>query len=113
MNHKHIAFAFGTLIFMAASAGAYQASLVPSSRLIQCEELADILRSPNAAKPLILHVGPHVLYSQAHIPGAEHMNPPFTDSSLQQLRKRVEKLPRNTFIVIYCGCCPWDRCPNV
>jgi rhodanese-related sulfurtransferase len=25
----------------------------------------------------------------------------------------VEKLPHDREIVIYCGCCPWDKCPNV
>ena len=113
MSLKHIALTLGMLILVGASAVAYQASLIPSSRLIQCEELAKILRSPKAAKPLVLQVGPQVLYTQAHIPGAEHIAPAFTDSSLQQLRKRVEPLARNKFIVIYCGCCPWDRCPNV
>jgi hypothetical protein len=32
---------------------------------------------------------------------------------MQQLRKRVEGLSRNRFIVVYCGCCPWKHCPNV
>jgi hypothetical protein len=25
----------------------------------------------------------------------------------------VAPLPRKSFIVLYCGCCPWVRCPNV
>ncbi|HTM42084.1 MAG TPA: hypothetical protein VL177_14290, partial [Terriglobales bacterium] len=31
----------------------------------------------------------------------------------KELRRRVEGLPRNRFIVLYCGCCPWSHCPNV
>ena len=38
---------------------------------------------------------------------------PPAENGLQQLRKRVEALPRNKFIIIYCGCCPWSHCPNV
>jgi thiosulfate/3-mercaptopyruvate sulfurtransferase len=29
------------------------------------------------------------------------------------LRTRVANLPKDTAIVIYCGCCPWSRCPNI
>jgi len=29
------------------------------------------------------------------------------------LQARVAPLPRKSFIVLYCGCCPWVRCPNV
>jgi hypothetical protein len=29
------------------------------------------------------------------------------------LEKLVGKLPRRQEIVIYCGCCPWEECPNL
>ena len=61
----------------------------------------------------MIQVGSHVLFSQAHIPGSEYMGPGNTASGLQQLRKRVELLPKKKFIVLYCGCCPWNHCPNV
>jgi hypothetical protein len=54
-----------------------------------------------------------VLFSQAHIAGSEYVGSASTESGLQQLRKRVESLPRTKFVVIYCGCCPWSHCPNV
>ena len=54
-----------------------------------------------------------MLYTQAHIPGSEYIGPASSESGLQQLHKRVEPLPRDKFIVIYCGCCPWSHCPNV
>ena len=52
-------------------------------------------------------------FEQAHIPGSEYIGPASSESGPQQLRKRVASLPRNQFIVIYCGCCPWSHCPNV
>ena len=45
--------------------------------------------------------------------GSEYAGPGAQDAGLQQLRARVGQLPRKTFIVLYCGCCPWNRCPNV
>ncbi|MGO9862763.1 MAG: rhodanese-like domain-containing protein [Terriglobales bacterium] len=92
---------------------AYQASLIPSSRLIDPNDLVKILQSAKSEKPLMIQVGSHVLYTQAHIPGSEYIGPASSESGLQALRKRVEYLPRKKFIVLYCGCCPWSHCPNV
>jgi rhodanese-related sulfurtransferase len=91
---------------------ALQASLIPNSQLINPEALVKVLQS-KSEKPLLIQVGSHVLYSQAHIPGSEYIGPASSESGLQHLRKRVEPLPRSKSIVIYCGCCPWNHCPNV
>lgn len=53
-----------------------QASLIPSTRLINPEDLVKTLQSSKAEKPLMIQVGSHVLYSQAHIPGSEYIGPP-------------------------------------
>ena len=92
---------------------AYQASSIPSSRLIQPADLVQALQSPGGEKPVLIQVGSHVLYSQAHIPGSKYIGPAASASGLEQLRRRVVSLPKNKYIVLYCGCCPWDHCPNV
>jgi thiosulfate/3-mercaptopyruvate sulfurtransferase len=89
-----------------------QWSSIAPGRLISPEDLVKILQS-GKDKPLMLQVGSHMLFLQAHIPGSEYVGPGANDAGLQQLRKRVESLPRNKFIVLYCGCCPWNHCPNV
>jgi len=86
---------------------------IPQSQLIQPDELNRLLHAHGAERPLILQVGSHVLFAEAHIQGAEYAGSGSQDAGLQQLRARVGPLPRKTFIVIYCGCCPWNRCPNV
>jgi rhodanese-related sulfurtransferase len=93
------------------SSSAAQAEAARSPQ-INPDELAKILLS-KAEKPLMIQVGSHVLYAQAHIPGSEYIGPASSASGLTQLRTRVQPLPRNKFIVIYCGCCPWSHCPNV
>jgi len=98
---------------LAPALPAQQASLIPSSRLIKPEELVAVLQSSTGEKPLLIQVGSHVLYSQAHIPGSEYIGPASTANGLEQLRHRIESLPRKKFIVIYCGCCPWSHCPNI
>lgn len=98
---------------VALSASSYQASTIEPSRLIEPEDLAKTLQSPKAEKPLLIQVGFHVLYLQGHIPNSEYIGPASDAATLQKLRDRVQSLPRNKFIVIYCGCCPWDHCPNL
>jgi thiosulfate/3-mercaptopyruvate sulfurtransferase len=85
---------------------------IPAAALLQPSELAQILGSSNE-KPLILQVGSHVLYAQAHIPGSEFVGAGGEEAGLKALRERVTGLDRNQPVVIYCGCCPWDKCPNI
>jgi hypothetical protein len=80
---------------------------------IQLEELVSILKSAKGPKPLIIQVGFRVLYLQAHIPGSEYIGPASSTDGIRKLRNRVEALPRTQSIVLYCGCCPWDQCPNL
>ena len=90
-----------------------QATSIPQARQISIAELVKLLQLPEKGSPLIIQVGSHVLYSQAHIPGSEYIGPASSDGGIQQLRKRVESLTRTRLIVLYCGCCPWNHCPNV
>lgn len=80
--------------------------------LIQPQELASILRS-GKAKPLVLNVGPRMLYAQAHIPGAEYIGAASEPQAREALRARAKSVPKTRAIVLYCGCCPWSHCPNV
>ena len=86
---------------------------VGGPQLIQPEELVEVLQSAKGPKPLIIQVGFRVLYLQAHIPGSEYIGPASSAEAIQQLRKRVQALQRGRSILLYCGCCPWDKCPNV
>jgi len=71
-----------------------------------------MLRS-SGEKPLVLQVGSHVLYAEAHVPGSEYVGAAGTSTGLQALRERVSSLKKNQVIVLYCGCCPWGKCPNI
>ena len=89
-----------------------QAASIPSSQLISPEDLVKTIQT-GKEKPLMIQVGSHILYQQAHIPGSEYIGPASSETGVQQLRKRVDPLPRKTSIILYCGCCPWSHCPNV
>ena len=80
-------------------------------QFIQPRDLATRIRS-GAAPPLI-QVGFNVLYRNRHIPGSIYAGPGNTPAGLAALKAAVEKRPRGGELVIYCGCCPWDHCPNI
>ena len=73
-------------------------------------DLAKTLADPAAKKPLILFVGPEQLFVK-HIPGAKNAGE--AGEGVETLVKLVSSLPRDTDVVIYCGCCPPRNCPNI
>jgi rhodanese-related sulfurtransferase len=89
------------------------ASSIPAADLVQPADFAAALTQSKILKPLILQVGFRNGYAQAHIPDAEYAGAAADEDGLKTLQKRVAKLPADSAIVIYCGCCPWSRCPNI
>ncbi|MGA7159019.1 MAG: rhodanese-like domain-containing protein [Acidobacteriaceae bacterium] len=103
----------GKAQIISPTSGPGSALSIPQSQWIQPEALAQLLRSVDSHKPLILQVGSHVLYSEAHIPGSSYVGPGSQPAGLHALQEKVSALPRKQFIVLYCGCCPWNHCPNI
>jgi thiosulfate/3-mercaptopyruvate sulfurtransferase len=63
--------------------------------------------------PTIVCVGFHTLYRGGHISGSTFHGTASSEQGLAELKKWAATLSRSTNLVIYCGCCPFDRCPNV
>ena len=76
--------------------------------LVQPEQLAHDLKSP-----LVIQVGFPVLYRAAHITGSQYAGPGSKAEGIADLKKAVAGQPLDREIVLYCGCCPWDKCPNI
>jgi thiosulfate/3-mercaptopyruvate sulfurtransferase len=81
-----------------------------SDSQISSEQLAARMKQ---AKPLVIQAGFAVLYRSAHITGSVYAGPGSKPEGLDKLKELVEKEPRDREIVIYCGCCPWEKCPNI
>ena len=88
------------------------ASVIAAEQLIQPAALGKLLNGQPGA-PLIIQVGSRIFFQEAHISGSKYAGPGSQPSGLQLLEKTVDATPKDTFIVLYCGCCPWGRCPNV
>lgn len=91
---------------------ASSAESIPDGVRLNPEQLAATLRA-KGTHLLVLQVGSRVLFDEAHIAGAEYAGPAGQPQGLAALRSRVRSLPKSQAIVLYCGCCPWDRCPNI
>lgn len=65
------------------------------------------------SQPKIVNVGFAVLYKSKHIPGSVYAGPGSKEAGLEELKRAVVDVPKDREIVLYCGCCPWDHCPNM
>lgn len=82
-------------------------------KLLQPAQWSARLKDGSASGTLALHVGFKNMFDQAHIPGSEYAGPGNTAAGLQVLRDRVASVAKDSPILVYCGCCPWVRCPNM
>jgi hypothetical protein len=78
-----------------------------SEQLMQPADLAQALND-NKNIPLIYCVGPGVV-----IPHSIDIGMTDKPENIQKLKDSLNKVSRDANIVIYCGCCPFARCPNV
>ncbi len=81
-------------------------------QLMMPEALAKQL-APGAKPPVIISVAFPVLYRNRHIATAVFAGPGRDPEGITALKASVKDFPKDTEIVIYCGCCPMDHCPNL
>jgi thiosulfate/3-mercaptopyruvate sulfurtransferase len=72
------------------------------------EDLANIINDPKAKQPIIFSVGPGAI-----IKGSIDIGPARDSANLVKFKLRLDHLPKDADIVIYCGCCPFEHCPNI
>lgn len=85
-----------------------QTTLPKDAPKIQPEELIAIWESSEPVKMVIFNTGP-----VNDIKDAIHIGPVEEKKNLKKLKKQLRKLPKDTFIIYYCGCCPFATCPNL
>ncbi|MGD0956025.1 MAG: rhodanese-like domain-containing protein [Candidatus Acidiferrales bacterium] len=84
------------------------------SETVEPADLVKELSDPIPAnRPTVVYVGPRFLYDGGHILGASFHGPGSREDGIADLRKWAQGLPRAANVVLYCGCCPLERCPNL
>ena len=104
---SYLVFAFILIGFQQCKAQQSNPENWTSDQLIQPAALAQTIQS-NKNIPLIYCVGPGVV-----IPHSIDIGMTKDEKNVQKLKDSLNKVPRNANIVIYCGCCPFEHCPNV
>lgn len=84
-----------------------------SSEEIQPAVLAKMLTDKYVSVPTVVFVGFRSLYAGGHVPDASFHGTVSSEQGLAELKAWAASLPRSTELVIYCGCCPLDKCPNI
>ncbi|HYL39465.1 MAG TPA: rhodanese-like domain-containing protein [Bryobacteraceae bacterium] len=83
----------------------------PKSELLEPASFAQELRA--GKKPIIISVAFPVLYHANHIVQAIDAGPGSKPEGIEALKKAVANAPKDADIVVYCGCCPMVKCPNI
>jgi len=101
-------------LFAFISPASLQADSDPWTKA-QTVQAADLAKELGDAKnaPTVLFLGFKRLYSAGHIKGAQYHGTAGSEEGLKELTAWATGIPRTTSLVIYCGCCPMERCPNI
>jgi len=84
-----------------------------STQTVGTADFAKELQQEKDPYPTVIYVGVKTLYEGGHIPGAVFYGPGSTEQGLADLKKFAATLPKNSDVVLYCGCCPLEKCPNL
>jgi len=121
MSSKMIGLSLGIATLLAivclitlASPAFLQADSDPwtKAQIVQPADLEKELGNSKSA-PTVVFVGFKRLYGAGHIKGAQYHGTAGSEEGLKELTTWAAGLPRSTNLVIYCGCCPLERCPNI
>jgi thiosulfate/3-mercaptopyruvate sulfurtransferase len=75
--------------------------------LMDPAQLAEIITSGKNV-PIIISVGPGAI-----IPKSIDIGMVGEEKNLDKLKLQLKNISRDKEIIIYCGCCPFEHCPNV
>jgi hypothetical protein len=76
--------------------------------LIEPSTLAAIISNPKAKQAMVYNIG-----VVENIKGAKNFGAASEKENLEKFKTTLAGLPKTSFLVVYCGCCPFERCPNI
>ncbi|MGC3947057.1 MAG: rhodanese-like domain-containing protein [Chryseolinea sp.] len=79
-----------------------------NDQLLNPADLAATISDSAKVQPVIISVGPSAVIPKSVEIGAAHEG-----TNLRTLEAHLSKLSKDKHIVLYCGCCPFNKCPNI
>lgn len=104
---KRVVFFCMTAIFFMLQAQSQQAENWTKKELMEPSVLAASIKEGKKL-PTIFSVGPG-----ASIPHSIAIGMTNDKANVARLKKQLASLPKTSSVVVYCGCCPFEHCPNV
>lgn len=78
-----------------------------AEQLLEPAVLAEAIQKGNNV-PLIFNIGPAgAIYGSVDIGATRE------EANVAKLRSELEGLDKDAEVVVYCGCCPFENCPNI
>jgi hypothetical protein len=78
-----------------------------NDQLLEPSDLAPALKNDKEIS-VIFSIGPGAV-----IPHSKDIGMVKEEENMKKFKQELENLPKDTSIIIYCGCCPYEHCPNV
>jgi thiosulfate/3-mercaptopyruvate sulfurtransferase len=103
-----ILFSFLSLLIISCNKSDTGSEPWTQEQLMDPAVLAQMLNNPSAKLPIILDIGPF-----GGIKNSIRIGQAREKANIEKLKQFLNNQPKDADIVIYCGCCPFDDCPNI
>src|SRR5690606_12418296 len=107
---RYLIFFFSALLVVSSDVIYAQQQTEPwtDGQLMTTETLASRIEQEEVGDLVILTIGPDAI-----IKGSVDVGPAGEKENVAKLQAYLSDVPKDKEVVIYCGCCPFDRCPNI
>lgn len=78
------------------------------NQLMETTTLANMIKSNKVANTEIISIGPDAI-----IKGSVNIGATMSNENIKKLKNYLKNIPREKEVVLYCGCCPFNICPNI
>ena len=95
------------LIFSSCSNAQNSKEPWTEQQLMNPADLAKIMNDDTSKKPIVFSIFAGGIKNSIDLGAASEKK------GIENLKKELNKLSKDTAIVIYCGCCPFKDCPNI
>lgn len=96
------------LVFSSEISAQQQQEPWNSNQLMKTSALASRINNGETKNLLILSIGPGAI-----IKGSVDIGPAGEQKNIKKLKNYLNNVSKDEEVVIYCGCCPFDKCPNI
>lgn len=79
-----------------------------AKQLMGTKVLADRLKQNQMKNTVVINIGPDAI-----IKGSFNAGPGQDEASILKMKNHLSKVSKSTEVVLYCGCCPFVKCPNI